>query len=77
MHDIIMTSSESSSESSNTYEMSEDTEQALIKAMAAQTNVSHNEVIQLRAVIEKLIMKVKTFQSVVRSDLIDKIFKYL
>ena len=71
-----MTSSESS-DSSNTYEMSEDTEQALIEAMEAQIDMLHDEVIQLRVVIEKLNMKVNTFQSTVRSDLIDKIFKYL
>ncbi len=72
-----MTSSESSSESSNTYEMSEDTEQALIEAMEAQIDMLHDEVIQLRVVIEKLNMKLKTFQSIVRSDLIDNTFKYL
>ena len=71
-----MTSSESS-DSSNTYEMSEDTEQALIEAMEAQIDMLHEEIIQLRVVIEKLNMKVKTFQSIVRSDLVDKIFKYL
>ena len=71
-----MTSSESS-DSSNTYEMSEDTEQAIIEAMEAQLDMLHDEIIQLRVVIEKLNMKVKTFQSIVKSDLIDKIFNYL
>ena len=66
-----------SDESDSTMEFSEDTEQALIEAMETQIDDLQAEVKQLRETIHKLNKKLKTFQSIVKSDLIAKVFKYL
>ena len=65
------------SSTSSMAEMSEDTDQALIAAMEAQIDKLQDEVKRLNVTIEKLNKKIRTFQSIVKSDLIGKIFKCL
>ena len=65
------------SSTGSTAEMSEDTDQALSEAMEAQIDNLHDEVKRLNATIDKLNKKIRTFQSIVKSDLIGKIFKCL
>ena len=65
------------SSTSSIAEMSEDTEQALIGAMEAQIDDLQDEVKRLHETIDKLNKKIRTFQSIVKSDLIGKIFKCL
>ena len=63
------------SDSSTSIEMSESTESALIESMEAQIDDMQDEINKLNATIVKLNKKIKTFQSIVKSDLIGKIFK--
>ena len=65
------------SSTSSIAEMSEDTDQALIEAMEAQIDDLQDEVKRLSETIDKLNKKIRTFQSIVKSDLIGKIFKCL
>ena len=57
--------------------MSDDTEQALISHLEEQVDDLQTQVKLMRDTIIKLNKKIKTFQSIVRSDLIGKIFKCL
>ena len=63
------------SDSSTSIEMSESTESALIESMEAQIDDMQDEINKLNATIVKLNKKIKTFQSIIKSDLIGKIFK--
>ena len=65
------------SSTSSMAEMSEDTDQALIEAMETQIGDLQDEVKRLHETIDKLNKKIRTFQSIVKSDLIGKIFKCL
>ena len=65
------------SSTSSMAEMSEDTDQALIEAMETQIDDLQDEVKRLNETIDKLNKKIRTFQSIVKSDLIGKIFKCL
>ena len=67
----------SSSSSSQSIEFSDDTEQVLIESMEAQIDILQDEVKRLHEIIDKLNKKVKTFENIVKSDLISKVFKYL
>jgi hypothetical protein len=67
----------SSSSSSQSIEFSDDTEQVLIESMESQIDILQDEVKRLHEIIDKLNKKVKTFESIVKSDLISKVFKYL
>ena len=66
-----------SSSSSQSIEFSDDTEQVLIGSMETQINALQDEVKRLHEIIDKLNKKVKTFESIVKSDLISKVLKYL
>ena len=57
--------------------MSDDTEQALISHLEEQVDDLQTQVKLMRDTITKLNKKIKTFQSIVKSDLIGKIFKCL
>ena len=63
------------SSDSSTVEMSESTESALIESMEAQIDDMQNEINKLNETSNKLNKKIKTFQSIIKSDLIGKIFK--
>ena len=71
---IVMSSD---SDSQSNYEMSDDTEQALIAHLEEQVDDLHTQVRLMRDTIIKLNKKIKTFESIVKSDLIGKIFKCL
>ena len=58
-------------------ELSESTESALIESMEMQIDAMNDDFQKLHDTIAKLNMKVKTFQSIVKSDIIGKIFKCL
>jgi hypothetical protein len=62
---------------SNTMEMSEDTTQALIETMEQQIDYLKQEIETLKEANDRLKLKMRTFQSIIRSDILDKIFKYL
>jgi len=66
-----------SSSSSSFLEMSESSESALIESLETQIDNMHDEIKQLNDTIDKLNKKIKTFQSIIKSDVIGKIFKYL
>ena len=66
-----------SSNSSSSLEMSEATESALIESMEAQIDNMQDEINKLHETIDKLNKKIKTLQSIVKRDLIGKIFKYI
>ena len=55
--------------------MSDDTEQALISHLEEQVDDLQTQVKLMRDTIIKLNKKIKTFQSIVKSDLIGKTFK--
>ena len=65
----------SNSNSSSELEMSESTESALIESMEMQIDSMHDEIQKLHATINKLNKKIKTVQSILKSDLISKICK--
>jgi uncharacterized FlaG/YvyC family protein len=65
------------SSTSSIAEMSEDTDQALIEAMATQKDDLQDKVKRLNEPTDKLNTNIRTFQSIVKSDLIGKIFKCL
>ena len=67
----------SDSDSQSNYEMSDDTEQALIAHLEEQVDDLHTQVRLMRDTIIKLNKKIKTFENIVKSDLIGKIFKCL
>ena len=67
----------STSDSQSNYEMSDDTEQALISHLEEQVDDLQTQVKLMSDTIIKLNKKIKTFQSIVKSDLIGKIFKCL
>ena len=67
----------STSDSQSSYEMSDDTEQALISHLEEQVDDLQTQVKLMRDTISKLNKKIKTLQSIVKSDLIGKIFKCL
>ena len=64
-----------SSDSESNYEVSEDDEQALIAHLEEQIDDLQTQVKLTHDTITKLNKKIKTFQSIVKSDLIGKIFK--
>jgi hypothetical protein len=66
-----------SSDSESSYEVSEDDEQALIAHLEEQIDDLQTQVKLMRDIIIKLNKKIKTFESIVKSDLIGKIFKCL
>ena len=66
-----------SSDSESIYEASEDSEQALIAHLETQVDDLQTQVKLMHEIIIKLNKKIKTFQSIVKSDLIGKIFKCL
>ena len=66
-----------SSDSESIYEASEDSEQALIAHLETQVDDLQTQVKRMHEIIIKLKQKIKTFQSIVKSDLICKIFKCL
>ena len=66
-----------SSDSESNYEASEDSEQALIAHLEGQVDDLQTEVKLMHEIIIKLNKKIKTFQSIVKSDLIGKILKCL
>ena len=66
-----------SSDSESIYEASEDSEQALIAQLETQIDDLQTQVKLTHEVIIKLNKQIKTFQSIVKSDLIGKIFKCL
>ena len=66
-----------SSDSESNYEVSEDDEQALIAHLEEQIDDLQTQVKLMRDTIIKLNKKIKTFESIVKSDLIGKIFKCL
>ena len=66
-----------SSDSESNYEASEDSEQALIAHLETQVDDLQTQVKLMHEIIIKLNKKIKTFQSIVKSDLIGKIFKCL
>ncbi len=55
----------------------ESNESALIRSMEAQIDNMHDEIKQLNETKDKLNKKIKTFQSIIKSDVISKIFKCL
>jgi TolA-binding protein len=65
------------SDDSSEMEMSESTESALIESMEIQIDAMHDEIQKIHETINKQNKKRKTFQSIVKSDLIGKIFKCL
>ena len=66
-----------SSDSESNYEVSEDDEQALIAHLEEQIDDLQTQVKLTRDTIIKLNKKIKTFESIVKSDLIGKICKCL
>ena len=64
-----------SDSSSQTF--SEDTTQALIGSMESQIDMLQDEVEELKKQIHKINKKIQTYQSIIKSDLIGKIFKCL
>ena len=66
-----------SSDSESNYEASEDSEQALIAHLETQVDDLQTQVKLMHEIIIKLNKKIKTFQSIVKSDLIGKIIKCL
>ena len=66
-----------SSDSESSYEVSEDDEQALIAHLEEQIDDLQTQVKLMRDTIIKLNKKIKTFESIVKSDLTGKIFKCL
>ena len=64
-----------SSDSESNYEVSEDDEQALIAHLEEQIDDLQTQVKLMRDTIIKLNKKIKTFGSIVKSDLIGNIFK--
>ena len=68
--------SETSDNNSIIY-MSDDSTQCLIEAMEIQINNLNDEMKQLKIKIDKQNMKIKTFQSIIKSDILEKIFSYL
>ncbi len=68
--------SETSDDSSIVY-MSDDSTQCLIEAMEIQINNLNHEIQQLKITNDKQKIKIKTFQSIIKSDILEKIFSYL
>ena len=68
--------SETSDNNSIIY-MSDDSTQCLIEAMEIQINNLNDEMKQLKIKIDKQNMKIKTFQSIIKSDILENIFSYL
>ena len=66
-----------SSDSESIYEASEDSEQALIAHLETQIDDLQTQVKLMHEIKIKLNKKIRTFQSIVKSDLIGKIFKCL
>ena len=62
---------------SSEMEMPESTESAFIESMEAQIDDMQDAIQKLHETIDKLNKKIRTFQSIVKSDLIGKIFKCL
>ena len=62
--------SESESENSSTVYMSEDTSQALIESMEHQIDQLNEEVLKLK-------LKIKMFQSIIKSDILEKMFSFV
>ena len=68
--------SETSDDSSIVY-MSDDSTQCLIEAMEIQINNLNHEIQQLKITNDKQKSKIKTFQSIIKSDILEKIFSYI
>ena len=62
--------SERESENSSTVYMSEDTSQALIESMEHQIDQLNEEVLKLK-------LKIKMFQSIIKSDILEKSFSFV
>ncbi len=63
--------SETSDNSSIMY-MSDDSTQCLIEAMEIQINNLKHEIKQLNITNDKLLVKIKTFQSIIKSDILEQ-----
>ena len=63
----------SDSASSSTREYSDDSQQCIIEAMESMITDLHIEVKQLNEEIDKLNTKITTFQSIIKSDILEKI----
>ena len=74
-----MSSTRDSDTDSNTdtIEMSDDTTQCLIDSLAAQIVDLQQERETLREANDILSKKMKMFEYIIKSDVLDKIFKYL
>ncbi len=68
--------SETSDDSSIVY-MSDSSTQCLIEAMEIQINNLNHEIQQLKITNDKQKLKIKTFQSIIKSDILEKIFSYI
>ena len=71
-----MSSSDNES-SSSTYDMSDDENEVLIEAMEAVISDLHGEVKQLKQTIKDLNIRIETFKSMHKADLLLKICDYL
>ena len=69
-----MQHTDSDSDSGNTMTFSEDTTQALIGSMECQIEQLKDEVKQLNDEVLKLKLKIQTFQSIIKSDILENIF---
>ena len=67
----------SSASSESEREFSDDTDCILIEMLESHIDKLQTENEQLKQTIDKLSKKIKTFQAIVKSDLIEKIFKCL
>ena len=72
MHNDSDSESETSSMS-----MSDDTTQCLIDSMTIQIQDLQLERESMREANNKLINKLRTYECIIKSDILDKIFKYL
>ena len=67
----------SDSASSSTREYSDDSQQCIIEAMESIIADLHIEVKQLNEEIDKLNTKITTFQSIIKSDILENIFNVI
>ena len=65
----------SSTSSESEREFSDDTDCILIEMLESHIDKLQTENEQLKQTIDKLSKKIKTFQAIVKSDVIEKIFK--
>ena len=67
----------SDSASSSTREYSDDSQQCIIEAMESIITDLHIEVKQLNEEIDKRNTKITTFQSIIKSDILEKMFDFI